>query len=53
MAGNTGGGADWIGLQSNGQFDVRGVTELPLLPGLALLIAALAALLIGWQREGR
>jgi hypothetical protein len=53
MAGTAAGGADWIGLQTNRQYDVRGVTELPLLPGLALLLLALAALLFAWQREGR
>jgi hypothetical protein len=52
MAGTSGGG-DWIGLQANRQFDVRGVTELPLLPGLVLLLVALAMLLLAWQREGR
>ena len=53
MAGNAGGGGEWIGLQANRQYDVRGVTELPLLPGLVLLLVALATLLLAWQREGR
>ena len=53
MAGSARSGADWIGLQTNRQYDVRGVTELPLLPGLALLLLALATLLFAWQREGR
>ncbi|MFQ5973593.1 MAG: hypothetical protein ACE5Q3_14795, partial [Alphaproteobacteria bacterium] len=42
----------WIGLQKNGDFVVRGVSELPLLPGLAILIVALGSLLLAWRREG-
>jgi hypothetical protein len=53
MAGSAGSGSQWIGLQENGQYDVRGVTELPLLPGLVLLLLALATLLFAWHREGR
>jgi hypothetical protein len=32
---------------------VTGVSQLPLLPGLAVLLLALSALLLAWQREGR
>ncbi len=48
-----GGSRPWTGLVSNGDFVVRGVRELPLWPGLAVLILALGTLLLAWRREGR
>ena len=48
-----GGARPWTGLVANGDFIVRGVRELPLWPGLAVLILALGTLLLAWRREGR
>jgi hypothetical protein len=44
---------DWIGLKPPGDFVVRGVRRVPLLPGLIVLLAGLGALALGWWREGR
>lgn len=46
-------GRGWIGLPSRGQHVVVGVRELPLLPGLALLVLGLGGLVWAWRREGR
>jgi hypothetical protein len=43
----------WIGLRVNGDYVVAGIREVPLLPGLLVLAAALAALALAWRREGR
>ncbi len=54
MTGGSGAaGSQWLGLQANGDFTVRGVSQLPLLPALLVLLAALSTLLLGWRREGR
>lgn len=54
MAGGSGVvGSQWLGLQANGDFTVRGVSQLPLLPALLVLLATLSTLLLGWRREGR
>jgi len=52
MAG-AGGFGPWIGLQQNNAYVVRGVSEIPILPSLALLLLALGALILAWRREGR
>lgn len=46
-------GRDWIGLVSNNAFVVTGLSEVPLLPGLLFVLAALAAVMGAWWREGR
>ena len=46
-------GNDWFGVVGQGAFVVTGVETRPLLPGLAALALALAALLFAWRREGR
>ena len=45
-------GRGWIGLEANGGYVVTGVDQIPLLPGLALLLLVLGAGLIAWYREG-
>ncbi len=47
------GGRGWIGLRANGDYVVAGILQLPLLPGLALFLLALATLVLAWRREGR
>ncbi|MGQ9371862.1 hypothetical protein [Azospirillum sp. ST 5-10] len=46
-------GDDWIGLRANGDYVVKGVSDVPLLPVAAVLALALATLLFAWRREGR
>ncbi|MFM2042152.1 MAG: hypothetical protein RLY86_728 [Pseudomonadota bacterium] len=46
-------GRGWMGLRANGDFVVTGVTQVPLLPGLAVLALALGLMLAAWRREGR
>ncbi len=51
--GRTAEGSGWIGLNANGEYAVRSVSEFPLIrPELALLIA-LGAFMLAWRREGR
>ena len=45
-------GRNWIGLVSNGDYIVTGLTTLPLLPALLVLLLALGATAIAWRREG-
>ncbi len=46
-------GRGWIGYRANGDFVVTGVTQVPLLPAIALFLLALGALVLAWRREGR
>jgi uncharacterized membrane protein len=46
-------GRNWLGLRANGDYVVTGLSEIPLLPGLAALLLALATLIAAWRREGR
>lgn len=46
-------GRDWAGLVDNKQFRITRVQEVSLLPGLALLLLGLGALMLAWRREGR
>ena len=46
-------GQSWIGLLDNGTYRIVGVRELPLLPGLLVLAAALAGIMAAWYRESR
>lgn len=47
------GGAPWIGLKDNRDYVVTGITDIPLLPAILVLLAGLGALLLGWRREGQ
>jgi hypothetical protein len=47
------GGRGWIGLRANGDYVVAGITQLPLLPGIAVFFLALVTLILAWRREGR
>jgi hypothetical protein len=46
-------GRGWMGVVENREFTVTGVREVPLLPGLALLLVGVGALMLAWRREGR
>ena len=46
-------GRGWIGLRANGDYIVRGVTDIPLLPALLTLLLALGTMIFAWRREGR
>jgi len=52
-AGRTTAGRSWLGLVENRDYRVTSVREAPMLPGLAVLILGLGALLLAWRREGR
>lgn len=45
-------GRGWMGLRANGDYIVRGVNEIPLLPALLALLLALGAMIWAWRREG-
>jgi hypothetical protein len=45
-------GRNWIGLVSNGDYIVTGLTTLPLLPALIVLLLVLGATTLAWHREG-
>ncbi|MBI3453085.1 MAG: hypothetical protein HY057_09745 [Rhodospirillales bacterium] len=47
------GGRGWIGLRANGDYVVTGLMQLPLMPGAALFLLTLGALILAWRREGR
>jgi hypothetical protein len=47
------GGRGWIGLRANGDYVVAGITQLPLLPGIALFFIGLVTLVLAWRREGK
>lgn len=51
-ADESGGGADWIGLQRNHAHLITGVSTIPLLPAWAALILLLGMMVLAWQREG-
>ena len=51
--GRAGAGHGWIGLQANGDYTLKGVEQMPLMPAAAGLLLALGALLAAWWREGR
>ncbi len=46
-------GSDWLGVLRNGEYVVTGTSQVPLLPGLLVLLAGLGALALAWHREGR
>ncbi|MEX2643482.1 MAG: hypothetical protein WD270_08520 [Acetobacterales bacterium] len=45
-------GRGWLGLRANGDYIVRGVNEIPLLPALLALLLALGVMVWAWRREG-
>ena len=47
------GGRVWAGLRVNGGYIVRDLSRVPLVPALAVLLAALGGLMLAWRREGR
>ncbi|MDD9876901.1 MAG: hypothetical protein OXR84_05615 [Magnetovibrio sp.] len=46
-------GRTWLGLVENRAYVVTGVTEIPLVPPILFMIAALLVLMAAWYREGR
>lgn len=46
-------GRGWHGLVENRHFRVMRVQQMPLLPGIVLLLLALGAMMLAWRREGR
>jgi hypothetical protein len=46
-------GRAWAGLRQNQDYVVTGVSQLSLMPGVALFLLALGGLLVAWRREGR
>ncbi|MEM8590421.1 MAG: hypothetical protein AAGG65_20360 [Pseudomonadota bacterium] len=51
-AGRSVAGGDWIGLRSNGDYRVVGVSETSLLPPIAALLLLAGILVFTWRREG-
>jgi len=45
-------GQPWIGLRTNRDYVVTGLSLTPLLPALLVLIAGLGGLMLAWRREG-
>ena len=46
-------GRGWFGMRSNQDFIITGVKEIPLLPGLAVLLLVGTTLIGAWRREAR
>lgn len=46
-------GRTWLGLQRNERYLVRAATRAPLLPALLMVLLLIAALGLGWWREGK
>jgi len=46
-------GKDWAGLQENRSFSVTGVSQTPVLSGVALMVGLLLLIMSAWWREGR
>jgi uncharacterized membrane protein len=46
-------GRDWLGLVEHRDYDVTGIRQVPLLPGIVVLVLGLGALMLAWRREGR
>ena len=46
-------GRSWIGLRQNDSYIVTGIQQLPLLPGLLILLLGIAGLMAAWFREGK
>src|SRR5712671_7437624 len=48
----TAAGRNWMGFRANGDYNVTGFSETPLLPGVAALLLIIGGLLAAWRREG-
>ncbi len=48
----TAAGRNWMGFRANGDYNVTGFSETPLLPGIAALLLIVGGLLAAWRREG-
>ncbi len=46
-------GSGWMGLVANRDYRVTSITEVPLLPPLAVLLLGVGVLMLAWRREGR
>lgn len=46
-------GRGWFGLQANREHLVTAIRDVPLMPGVLLLLLSLGGLVIAWWREGR
>ncbi len=46
-------GTGWMGLVANRDYRVTSITEVPLLPPLAVLLLGVGVLMLAWRREGR
>ena len=46
-------GPGWMGLVANRDYRVTSITEVPLLPPLAVLLLVVGVLMLAWRREGR
>jgi hypothetical protein len=46
-------GRGWLGVQANGAYLVTGISQIPLLPAVLVLLLALGAAVAAWLREGR
>ena len=51
--GRTASGRDWMGFTRNGSYVVTGVTQVPLLPGVLVLVLVVGGMMAAWYREGR
>lgn len=45
-------GRNWLGIRATDSYLVTGVSQVPLLPALLVLLLALVAMVMGWYREG-
>jgi len=46
-------GRGWLGVQANGAYLVTGISQIPVLPAVLVLLLALGAAVAAWLREGR
>ena len=51
-AGRASAGSGWAGVRANRDYRVASISEIPVLPGIAVLFLALGALAWAWRREG-
>ncbi len=51
--GRESGGVNWMGFRTNADYRVTGLSLMPLLPALLILLLGLGGLVFAWQREGR